>query len=239
MYGDPDISYDLDPYTAALSGNAEQVKVRMTTTGHGQGNTGNAAEFMNQAHHIHINGTEAYAQDLWRSDCAQNECANQAGTWTGSRFGWCPGQDVQPWEQNLSTAEYTPGADVTIDYVLEDYTNALNTGYNNTGHTEPFYRIHGYLIEYAGNNVGVDEQATEAAIAVYPNPTTGQFLVSLPQGEAVRAIRITDVNGRAVKTVAVTGALQYSIDLSALEAGIYLVNVDTANGAVVSKVVKE
>jgi hypothetical protein len=239
VYGDPNISYDLEPYTVALSGNVEQVKVRMTTTGHGQGNTGNAAEFMNQAHHIHVNGTEAYAQDLWRSDCAQNECANQAGTWTGSRFGWCPGQDVQPWEQNLSTEEYTPGADLTIDYVLEDYTNALNTGYNNNGHTEPFYRIHGYLIEYAGNNVGVNELADETALDIYPNPSTGLFTLTIPQELAVQTIAITDVNGRTVKTVAVSGALQYTMNLSNLEAGIYLVNVATVDGAVVSKVVKE
>ena len=194
---------------------------------------------MNQAHHIHINGTEAYVQDLWRSDCAQNECANQAGTWTGSRFGWCPGQDVQPWEQNLSTEEYTPGADLTIDYVLEDYTNALNTGYNNNGHTEPFYRIHGYLIEYAGNNVGVNELADETALDIYPNPSTGLFTLTIPQELAVQTIAITDVNGRTVKTVAVSGALQYTMNLSNLEAGIYLVNVATVDGTVVSKVVKE
>ena len=123
--------------------------------------------------------------------------------------------------------------------MLEDYTNALNTGYNNNGHTEPFYRIHGYLIEYAGNNVGVNELADETALDIYPNPSTGLFTLTIPQELAVQTIAITDVNGRTVKTVAVSGALQYTMNLSNLEAGIYLVNVATVDGTVVSKVVKE
>ncbi len=239
VYGDPGISYDLDPYTVSIGANAEQVKIRMTTTGHGQGNTGNAAEFMNQTHHIHIDGEEAYAQDLWRPDCGQNECSDQFGTWTGSRFGWCPGQDVQPWMQNLSTDEYTPGGDVTIDYVLEEYTNLLNTGYNNNGHTEPFYRIHGYLIEYSGNNISVDELADNAELNIYPNPSTGLFTLTVPQGLNVNTVEITDLNGRVVMTVPVNGAVQYDINLTDLEAGIYLLNAVTAQGTLVSKVVKE
>jgi len=239
VYGDPGISYDLDPYTVSVGADAEQVKVRMTSTGHGQGNTSNAAEFMNQTHHIHIDGEEAYAQDLWRPDCAQNECSDQFGTWTGSRFGWCPGQDVQPWMQNLSTDEYTPGGDVTIDYVLEEYTNLLNTGYNNNGHTEPFYRIHGYLIEYSGNNVSLDELADNAALNIYPNPSTGFLTLTVSQGLNINTLEITDLNGRTVMTVPVNGAVQYDINLTNLEAGIYLVNAVTAQGTLVSKIVKE
>ena len=239
VYGDPGISYDLDPFTVSLNGNAEQVKIRMTTTGHGQGNTGNAAEFMNQTHHVHLDGVQTYAQDLWRNDCADNECANQAGTWTGSRFGWCPGQDVQPWVQNLSSDEYTPGADITIDYVLEEYTNLLNTGYNNSGHTEPFYRIHGYLIEYSGNNVGLEEASLDAEIEIFPNPNTGQFMLSIPNNVKAKNIEITDLNGRTIQNVEVNGASQYNLDISEFEAGIYLVKVSTEDGNIVSKVIKE
>ena len=41
----------------------------------------------------------------------------------------------------------TPGQTASFDYELQEYTNLLNTGYNNSGHTEPFYRIHSSLIE--------------------------------------------------------------------------------------------
>jgi hypothetical protein len=87
--------------------------------------------------------------------------------------------------------------------------------------------------------VGVNELADETALDIYPNPSTGLFTLTIPQELAVQTIAITDVNGRTVKTVAVSGALQYTMNLSNLEAGIYLVNVATVDGTVVSKVVKE
>jgi len=84
--------------------------------------------------------------NLWKDDCGQNICANQNGNWTPSRAGWCPGQEVQPYTFDL-TNNMTPGQALTLDYELEAYTNLLNTGYNNAGHTEPHYRIFSYLVE--------------------------------------------------------------------------------------------
>jgi hypothetical protein len=40
---------------------------------------------------------------------------NQAGTWWFGRGGWCPGQEVHPWVEDL-TAVAPAGAPVTISY---------------------------------------------------------------------------------------------------------------------------
>jgi len=150
VYGDPDISYDLPERSIQIDDNTESNHVRMTITGHGQGNTDNAAEFSIKNHTILANGEIINIQNLWKADCGQNDCANQAGTWTLSRAGWCPGQAVEPHIVN-TTSIASNGEDIVLDYELEKYTNALNTGYNNAGHTEPHYKIFSYFIEASDN----------------------------------------------------------------------------------------
>ena len=146
VYGDPDISYDLEKYTVDVQNNTDNNHVRMTISGHGQGNTFNAAEFYNVNHELEIDGSSFHTHNVWKSDCAQNPCDDQAGTWLFSRAGWCPGQEVIPYIINTGSAA-SAGASVELDYVLQEYTNLLNTGYNNTDHTEPYFKIYSYFIE--------------------------------------------------------------------------------------------
>jgi hypothetical protein len=144
VYGDPSISYDLEGKVVSLDPLSESSHVRMTITGHGQGNTNNAAEFYNVNHSLNINNNTVENHNLWKADCASNSCDNQAGNWLFARAGWCPGQQVTP--RIFNTTDILQDGD-EIDYVLQDYTNLLNTGYDNSGHTEPFYRIHSFFIE--------------------------------------------------------------------------------------------
>ena len=146
VYGDPGVSYDLPEQMVTVDQNTLTNHIRMTISGHGQGNTQNAAEFSRMSHDFVVNQEVVMIQDLWKADCAQNGCANQLGTWQINRAGWCPGQAVEPFLVN-TTGIVNPGENMSIDYVLEDYTNLLNTGYNEQGHTEPHYRIFSYFIE--------------------------------------------------------------------------------------------
>jgi hypothetical protein len=146
VYGDPGISYDLEDVDLSVAQNTETSHIRMQVSGHGQGNTNNAAEFFRRMHQLRINNTTFATHDLWKADCATNTCANQSGTWLFSRAGWCPGQEVIPAIFN-TTQQVAPGEAFIFDYQLQDYTNFLNTGYNDSSHTEPHYRIHSYFIE--------------------------------------------------------------------------------------------
>jgi len=146
VYGDPGISYDLPERTITIDEVSQTNHVRMTITGHGQGNTDNAAEFSIKNHSMFANSERIDVQNLWKNDCAQNSCANQAGTWTLSRAGWCPGEAVEPHIVN-TTSVASAGENIVLDYELQKYTNLLNTGYNNNGHTEPHYKIFSYFIE--------------------------------------------------------------------------------------------
>jgi len=145
VYGDPGISHDLAPIQVDFNNNTDESHVRMTITGHGQGNTNNAAEFFNVTHTLKADGNDFEQHNLWKPDCATNSCSNQAGTWLFPRAGWCPGQEVTPY--NFDLGSLISAGTTELDYEFQDYTNLLNTGYNNNGHTEPNYRLTSYLIE--------------------------------------------------------------------------------------------
>lgn len=148
IYGDTAISYNLPEKKMYIENEVEDATIRMTISGHGQGNTQNAAEFSHMTHHVWIDGVQKFAHDLWKDDCNVNPCSPQQGTWQYSRAGWCPGQQVIPVHFSLDSL-IEPGDSIAIDYVLQNYTNYLNTGYNGSSHTEPHYRIHSYLIKYS------------------------------------------------------------------------------------------
>src|ERR1041385_8752328 len=71
----------------AISSRATAAKLRFCVTGHGQGNTDNAAEFAQKAHGVMVNGTD-HQHELWRGDCDKNPCSPQGGTWQFARAGW-------------------------------------------------------------------------------------------------------------------------------------------------------
>ncbi len=62
-------------------------------------------------------------------------------------------------------------------------------------------------------------------IGIYPNPTAGKLTISLPEALAASAprVRISDLMGRVVKELSLPATGE--VDLSALPAGTYLVNV--------------
>ncbi|MFK8102347.1 MAG: LamG-like jellyroll fold domain-containing protein [Saprospiraceae bacterium] len=171
VYGDPAIDYDLPTQNVAIDNSTATSHMRMTITGHGQGNTNNAAEFSNQTHDVVVGGATVTTHNLWKDNCDQNACTGQLGNETSSRAGWCPGQNVIPYVYNM-TGNITPGASVSVDYVLEDYVNLLNTGYNNNGHTEPHYKIFAYLVEESGTRYGDYNNLRAESVSVTVSGTT-------------------------------------------------------------------
>ncbi|MEO8447930.1 MAG: peptide-N-glycosidase F-related protein, partial [bacterium] len=123
LYGDPaaDPELILTPQTVFIDNQSTKAKVRLTTTGHGQGNSENAAEFSYKIHQV-IVGSTSTDQILYRTDCSTNPCSPQGGTWQYSRAGWCPGASVIPFEVD-ATNSVTPGQNVVIDYNLQPYVN--------------------------------------------------------------------------------------------------------------------
>jgi hypothetical protein len=225
VFGDPDrpIEDILHPMRVPVDAGAEAVKIRVVTTGHGQGNTDNCAEFCPKEHTLIVNGySNSYYP--WRDDCNVNPCSPQGGTWQYSRAGWCPGDDVLPWDWDV-TEHIVPGDSVKLNYDVEPYENlcrpnnpdcvdgvtCADCDYNYTGHTEPHYTIQSQLIFYReGPPAGVGEEGDVTVPRAftlyqnYPNPFNPSTTISFDIGENLdegqqASLNIYDIRGRLVR----------------------------------------
>lgn len=222
VYGDPDrpIESVFSPRTVQVDAGADAAKVRVFTTGHGQGNTLNCAEFCNRIHYLQA-GPHVFSHNLWRSDCPQNPCSPQGGTWTYPRAGWCPGSDAPPWELDV-TPYVTAGAPIELDYSVQAYENFCrpsnpdcvngstcpDCNYNYTGHTEPIYALNAHIIYYrinpASDVAGQGPAGTRPSLLDLdgnsPNPfrppTWIRFSIEEP---CLVSIAVLDAGGRVVR----------------------------------------
>lgn len=96
-----------------------------------------------------------------------------------------------------------------------------------------------------GNNVFVDnieilntpvdiEDVDESVLSIFPNPV--KDVLTINYNKTISQIDVYDVNGKLVKTFTTVGS---SINVSDLSNGVYLLNMQTEEGLVVRKIVKE
>ena len=250
VYGDTTQPVNIPSFQTTLMAGADSVKLKMTTTGHGQGNLNNAAEFFQATDSVLLNDSVYFLHSLWRSDCATNVCSPQNGTYTYSRAGWCPGKSVAPASFYI-TPSFSPGQNVKIGYALESYFNTCSphnpgcvTGgscpdcsYNYNGHTEPYYAIDGQLITYYKVNTGITD-ANRSDITIRPNPGKGLF--NLHIGSAFRAAFVTvyDYIGNMVLHNSVS-TVESTLDLRSVPQGLYFVKIQGDQSSQTLKVVKE
>jgi PKD repeat protein len=88
-----------------------------------------------------------------------------------------------------------------------------------------------------GNNVGINDVELAEAITIYPNPTNGLISVELPSESEVIDITITDMVGRQVLKLPVSGLSRVSVDFGDLTEGVYHMNFFTAESKATKKVV--
>lgn len=100
---------------------AKKVHLWVTVTGHG-GATNNCSEFCDHTHVFSVNAA-TYTRDFPMAGTADGCIAqdkngmtpNQNGTWWYGRGGWCPGEQVDAWDTDV-TKDVTPGQSATITY---------------------------------------------------------------------------------------------------------------------------
>lgn len=81
--------------------------------------------------------------------------------------------------------------------------------------------------------VGLEEANQNGTLRLYPNPTSNQL--QLKTEEQIKSILITDINGKAIE-VNVNNNL---VDVSNLSSGLYFIEVETEEGILRDKFVKE
>ena len=80
--------------------------------------------------------------------------------------------------------------------------------------------------------LGVADNATQASVvSVYPNPATDVVNIA---GADINKVTFADINGRTVKSLNVN-AKQATISISDLSTGVYMMTIETTDGATTTK----
>jgi hypothetical protein len=141
------------------------------------------------------------------------------------------------------TNSWTPVAASTTDWRLEtvDLSAFLGQGdiiakfsalsaYGNNGYIDDINIT---------QNVGVGENSVTETISVYPIPSTGNVNVKLSQLNASTfTLTITDIAGKTISsTENVNNNGTLNVDLSGLQNGSYLINIETPGQKIIKKVI--
>jgi hypothetical protein len=113
---------DREPVEVAVPAGAARVELVSILTGHGMDTATNCAEFCPHEHQFTVGEaifTRSYAEAGTSRGCQldipEGVVPNQAGTWWFGRGGWCPGQEVRPWVEDV-TAAAPAGSAVSVRY---------------------------------------------------------------------------------------------------------------------------
>ena len=235
---------------------AQASMLKLVSTGHGWGdnNTGNAAEFHEDTHHIWVNGEQTFEQHNW-SVCNPNPdgCSPQNGTWFYNRAGWCPGS-IAPWF-DYDITDYM-SADIQLGYIFDedyvDYCHPNNPdcvsgttcpncddGYN------PFLVVACNLCLFSEvplwNELVTDVEdplQSESNIVVAPNPTTGLLNVTIEGSNNMEpgTLQLFNVQGRLMQIIIWDGN-ETSINMTSYKKGMYILKIETENTMEMRKVV--
>lgn len=136
-------------------------------------------------------------------------------------------------------------ADNSKDYILKDwaYANLTKLGFidsisfklesSDVGqfgmNTPAFFCIDNFEFEVKTN---INEVANQRSFSIYPNPSSTSIKIDI--NERFSTINIIDIQGKMVLQ-----SKQKTIDINGLENGIYVVQIETENGVLNSKFVKQ
>lgn len=134
-------------------------------------------------------------------------------------------------------------SDITFDkgsyYQVNISTSTLETNSNNP--VDHQY-INGAYLDESGNLLAsVNDLPMDAAIAMYPNPTSGELNISFNNLAAgnYNVVVYNTIGGVVLsQSMDVNGAVVRTINMNELPAGIYMVQVSNEKGATTKKVIK-
>ena len=89
------------------------------------------------------------------------------------------------------------------------------------------------LVEYSGLRSTVS-RLNEINIKLYPNPTTSSLRIELENDELATSYKITDTKGKQVLTGSLSPSSSVSIDVEQLPVGVYMIEITTSSGEIVT-----
>jgi len=156
--------------------------------------------------------TSSIGENLWTGGNNGTATVNASGGTEPYTYAWSPGGGNTQTIEGLTAGNYS----VTVSDVNGCQATATVS---------------------VGNNVGINDVELANAISVYPNPTSSVLNIEVPVEANVIDVTISDLSGRMVHKVNVTGLKRIALDLGGLAEGIYHLNFFTNDSKATKKVV--
>jgi hypothetical protein len=87
---------------------------------------------------------------------------------------------------------------------------------------------------------GVDETLNEKSVKLYPNPNKGSFTIETDNELMMNAINVFDITGKKVfSNVLQKKNRMHQLNVSSVETGIYIVQIETEKGSICKKMIVE
>ena len=159
--------------------------------------------------------------------------------------------DLEISEHTLTAPVTVPAGSILVMELAESADGIVyRVGSNDAGQTAPswlssetcgagtvegFGFTNHYVMSVTGEEaLGSDTNLSEV-INVYPNPATDVLNIAVPSSIDVKSVSLFDVLGKKSNVSLVNG----QVDISQLAVGLYLLNVETTNGTLTQKVIKQ
>jgi hypothetical protein len=211
-------------------------------TGHGNGaDAKNCAEFCNNTHHFDVNGTEFVKNHSAAGQ--QNECLIkvregvtplQSGTWYFGRAGWCPGQDVKLWRNDI-TDVLNLGNNVMNYKCLVDGQD-YNPQITNESGYKANIKMTSYVVLWEPKATLSVEQNQRFENLVYPKIANDILYINSDElGNHIKSIKIFDNQGSELINQNLAGE---TINVSNLTSGLYHIIIETQGLRKISSFIK-
>lgn len=126
----------------------------------------------------------------------------------------------------------------TTDYATFGDGTIYNMDGVATGSFDAGISAEAVAIDYR-DYTGVNETSSPFAFSIYPNPAGDNISVSIPNGSTVSKLFVSDLTGRVVVSERGSFKGEFTINLSGLVKGLYLVIVKNGNKLYTTKIVKQ
>lgn len=132
---------------------------------------------------------------------------------------------------------FVNGAAPTTDITEIDFVASAGTG-NALSSTGIFDNLTVKAVSVDGLLGTEQHSILDANFSVYPNPAKELISISNPKNILINGIKIVDVNGRVVKQIDVKNIANTQINVSDLTSGIYFMTINSDQGTVTKKIIK-
>ena len=96
----------------------------------------------------------------------------------------------------------------------------------------------GKITPHACSTTGIAEPISEKNVSIYPSPAINNITIDIENGINITSLKVFNVLGKNVINQIVDKSDKYELNISKLENGLYFVEINTENGIVTKKFMK-